>query len=375
MRFPIRSLATLIVLAAACGGGVDGVRTADPPVVELPLPQLPATLAGYSDARVPLPQHFLISTAGTVVGIDNTPASNPVTDAGATLGRVLFYDVRLSANNTVSCASCHQQRFGFSDTARVSRGFQGGHTARHAMGLANARFYQGGRFFWDERAASLEAQVLAPIQDRTEMGMELGALGAKLQATSYYPALFQAAFGTPEVTSDRTARALAQFVRSMVSSDSRFDSAFAGGTTLVPSRLSAAEQQGLQLFSAAGCVRCHRTNAVITDRTRNNGLDAVLTDTGAGNGLFKAPSLRNVAVRAPYMHDGRFRTLDEVVEFYDSGVRYNPSLDLRLQAGPGAAARLGLSAAERGAIVAYLRSLTDSAFLTAPRFADPFVHR
>src|SRR5206468_12444857 len=119
-----------------------------------------------------------------------------------TLGRVLFYDRRLSANNQESCSSCHQQAFAFGDTARLSRGFKGGFTRRHAMGLANARFYQRGRFFWDERAATLEAQVLMPIQDTTEMGMTLPTLVTKLGSTRYYPALFQSAFGSPQVTRD-----------------------------------------------------------------------------------------------------------------------------------------------------------------------------
>ena len=164
--------------------------------------------------------------------LDNTPDSNPVTDAGATLGRVLFYDPRLSANDRVACASCHIQAFGFSDTARLSLGFAGGRTRRHSMGLANARLYRSGRFFWDERAASLEAQVVMPIEDATEMGMPLGALATKLAATPYYPPLFRAAFGTPEVTGDRVARALAQFVRALVSSESRFVRAGPAGAGL-----------------------------------------------------------------------------------------------------------------------------------------------
>ena len=128
------------------------------------------------------------------IGADNTPASNRTTNAGATLGRVLFYDRRLSVNDRVSCSSCHQQQFAFSDTAKLSRGFAGGFTGRHSMGLANARFYANARFFWDERAASLEAQVLQPIQDATEMGMTLPNVLTKLSATTYYPALFAAAF-------------------------------------------------------------------------------------------------------------------------------------------------------------------------------------
>jgi cytochrome c peroxidase len=242
------------------------------------------------------------------------------------------------------------------------------------MSLANARFYRSGRFFWDERAATLEAQVLAPVQDATEMGLTLEQLVTKLRAASYYPALFQEAFGTPEITSDRVARALAQFVRSLVSGGSTFDRAFAAdGPPNFAAVFTAQELQGQQLFNGqAGCARCHATNAHASDGVHNTGLDAVLTDAGAGQGRFKAPSLRNVAVRAPYMHDGRFRTLEEVVAFYDGGVRENPFLDPRLRGPNGRPQRLGLSPAQQAAIVAYLRTLTDTAFLADPRFADPF---
>jgi cytochrome c peroxidase len=346
----------------------------------LPSPALPPTSFGYSDASSPLPLHFRGPSPGpggpaaSVIATDNTPATNPTTDAGATLGRILFYDTRLSANDAQSCATCHQQAFGFSDTARFSRGFTGGRTTRHAPGLSNARFYQRGAFFWDERAASLEAQVLMPIQNPVEMGMTLENLVLKVGATTYYPELFRAAFGTPEVSSDRISRALAQFVRSMVSAQSRFDSAFVGG----PSGpnfgvLTPQEQQGQQLFvGPAGCAACHATAAVVSDNIHNNGLDAVPTDTGAGHGRFKAPSLRNVAVRAPYMHDGRFQTLRDVVDFYDHEVQSSQDLDVRLRGPNGVPRRLGLAPAQRDALVAYLRALTDSAFLTAPKLSDPF---
>jgi cytochrome c peroxidase len=300
---------------------------------------------------------------GFARALDNTPDANPVTDAGATLGRVLFYDTRLSANGRVACASCHVQAFGFSDTARFSQGFAGGRTRRHSMALANARLYRSGRFFWDERAATLEAQVLAPIQDPVEMGMPLDRLERTLRETPYYAPLFRAAFGTPEVTSERVARALAQFVRALVSADSRFDRG----------ALTAQEREGLRLFTgAARCAQCHLPNALAADAARNTGLDAAVTDSGAGRGRFKAPSLRNVAVRAPYMHDGRFATLEQVVEHYDGGVRANPNLDPRLRGRDGAPRALGLDGAQKAALVAYLRALTDSAFLTNRWFADPF---
>jgi cytochrome c peroxidase len=265
------------------------------------------------------------------------------------------------------------QAFSFSDTARLSRGFAGGLTGRHSMGLANARWYQPGRFFWDERATSLEDQVLRPIQDGTEMGLTLDQLVTKVQLTPYYAALFSSAFGTADVTSDRIARALAQFVRSMVSTNSRFDGAFGNGGGPNFAVLTAQEQLGQTLFTGrAGCARCHGTSAHVTDQARNTGLDASIIDVGAGDGRFKAPSLRNVAVRPPYMHDGRFRSLEEVVDFYNNGVQNNPSLDGRLRNGNGVPLRLNLSTDEKAALVAFLRTFTDSTFLTNPKFASPF---
>ncbi|MCB0155315.1 MAG: cytochrome-c peroxidase, partial [Anaerolineae bacterium] len=156
----------------------------------LPTPILPTTAYNYTN--IALPDYF---NSPQLLAADNTPGNNPLTNAGATLGRVLFYDKRLSANNTVACASCHHQANGFSDTNRLSLGFAGGLTGRNSMGLANARYYQNGAFFWDERAASLEIQTLRPIQDSVEMGLTLDELVAKVAAESYYPPLFEQAFG------------------------------------------------------------------------------------------------------------------------------------------------------------------------------------
>jgi cytochrome c peroxidase len=328
-------------------------------------PALPATPFAYAG---PLPPHFASAEAA-----DNTPADNPVTDAGAALGRVLFYDPRLSANDGLSCAGCHLQSLGFSDFPVRSVGFAGGFTRRHSPGLANGRFYQPGMFFWDQRAASAEDQALQPIQDASEMGLALGDLTAKLEATPYYPALFAAAFGTREITSDRVARALAQFVRSLVSTGSRYDQAFAGGTTPdFATVFTPQEVEGEALFRSTGCAACHTTAAQVSDTVHNIGLDAVPSDTGAGRAAFKAPSLRNVALRPRFMHDGRFTTLEEVVDFFDAGVQANPDLDPRLKASDGTPRRLGLTPSQKAALVAFLGTLTDSAFVTAPRFSSPF---
>lgn len=342
----------------------------------LTTPNLPTVSFVYSDVQRPLPPQYLNPGPGGLPAstLSNTPLTNLVTNAGATLGRVLFHDPRLSANDRVSCASCHRQEFGFSDTAQFSTGFRGEKTTRHSMALANSRFYPSGRFFWDERAPTLEAQTLNPIPNPIEMGLPLADLAPKLRVTSYYPPLFQAAFGSPEVTNERVSLALAQYIRSIISYGSRFDSAFApGGVGPNLTQLSADEQQGFALFNgAARCNTCHVSNAQVSTITHNTGLDATITDIGAGNGKFKAPSLRNVAVRGRFMHDGRFTSLEQVVAFYDSGVQANPGLDGIMRGPGGTPQRLNLTAAQRNAIVAYLRSLTDGALMTDPRFSNPF---
>lgn len=336
-------------------------------------PTLPAVAFAYADADIALPTHYTRAGGGTISGADNTPATNPTTNAGATLGRVLFYDKRLSFNDTVSCASCHQQSKGFSDSARLSVGFKGGTTSRHAMGLTNARYYNRGRFFWDERAATLEDQVVTPIQDATEMGMNLTDLEAKLAATDFYPALFRDAFGTTQVTQQRIARALAQFVRSMSSYRSKYDSAFVNGTPNFAATFTAQEERGRQIFTGVGrCDVCHLTDAHISPNVFNNGLDATVTDVGAGGGRFKSPSLRNVAVRAPYMHDGRFATLRDVVEHYDHGVQASANLAPALIDGTGAPRRLNLSEADKLALLAFMGTLTDTALMQDAKFSNPF---
>jgi cytochrome c peroxidase len=326
----------------------------------------------------PLPVQYVRRTVTSRSGVtnqvgpqDNTPATNPITDAGATLGRVLFYDVRLSANNRVSCGSCHIQQYGFSDTARFSVGLNGERTRRHSMALANARFYANGRYFWDERAATLEEQVLMPIQDKVEMGMSLDVLIPKLKATRFYPPLFTAAFGSADVTTERVAFALAQFVRSMVSTGSFLDPRAPGSGQRVAVGGVRPDVSGATLFSSQ-CATCHLSSAHELDAPHNTGLDSIITDPGAGEGRFKAPSLRNIAVRPPYMHDGRFRTLEEVVEFYDTGIRSNPSLDKMLRNADGSVSRMNLTAQQRASLVNYLKLFTDSTLLTAPKFSNPF---
>ena len=332
------------------------------------VPTLPST--PYEYANVALPAHF---NDAAIVSADNTPITNPITNEGAALGRVLFYDPLLSANDTISCSSCHRQEFGFSDPAPVSTGFAGGTTDRNSMGLANGRYYQNGKFFWDERAATMEAQALMPIEDPIEMGMTLAALEVKLAATSYYPNLFEDAFGDSAITSQRISFALAQFQRSMISYQSKFDA----GVLQNFANLTPQENQGRNLFMSnrTRCAQCHETTIQIADRPHNNGLEATTVDAGVADGRFKVPSLRNIEVTAPYMRDGRFFTLEQVVEHYNSGVQAHPQLAPQLRApggGPVQPRRLNLNQQEKDALVAFLKTLTDHTFLNDVRFSDPF---
>jgi cytochrome c peroxidase len=367
-----------VVGSAACGDADSPVEVTPPDVVDLSA-VLDIDLASPDDYASPdLPGHY----AGLSV---NTPAGDPVTDEGATLGRVLFYDPQLSLNGTVSCASCHTPDTGFTDPERFSEGFEGGRTPAHSMRLGNAVYFEGADMFWDRRAASLEDQVLQPVQDGVEMGFDasvggLDSLTARLENTAHYPVLFEWAFGTPDVTADRMRSALAQFVRSMVSADSRFDRAlvaagYAGGP--VPGVLpgfSAEENAGLRLFleppdrGGAGCAGCHRPPTMALDAgSGSNGLDAGETV------VFKSPSLANVAVVGGYMHDGRFDTLEEVVRHYSDGVQDGPALDRRLRGPGGLPLRLNLSEDEQAALVAFLGTLTDETFLSDERFSNPFL--
>jgi cytochrome c peroxidase len=209
-----------------------------------------------------------------------------------------------------------------------------------------------------------------PIQDPVEMGMDLATLTTRLSQTNFYPELFSAAFGTPDVTSDRISKALAQFVRSMVSYQSKYDSIFDNNGMPDLGQLTNSELRGFQLFhsSSGSCAQCHTTTAQVSDDIHNIGLDLVDTDPGAGDGKFKSPSLRNSEVRGRFMHDGRFQTLEEVVEFYNSGIQPNANLDPVLVGFMG-----NFSPADSAGLVDFLKTLTDWNFLTDPKFADPFV--
>lgn len=332
---------------------------------------LPATPFNY--ANIVLPNSFLNNA---VQNEDNTPNNNPITDHGATLGRVLFYDTNLSKNNTISCASCHIQENGFSDSNRFSTGFEGGLTGRNSMGLANARFYQNGRFFWDERAESLEEQTLMPVQDLVEMGLTLAELEDKLSQEEHYISLFTNAFGDATISSERVALALSQFIRSMVSYESKFDEGLAQVNNIENNfpNFTASENRGKALFisNRTRCFACHNTTVFVGDAPRNIGLDPTIIDEGAGGGRFKVPSLRNIELTAPYMHDGRFESLSQVIEHYNSGVQNNPNLDNRLRQGNDVR-RLNLTDEEKQSLVDFLLTLTDNNFITDEKYGDPFI--
>jgi len=345
--------------------------------------RLPSNRFNYAAPALP-PIFF----QAPIVNQDNMPTTNPTSDPGATLGRVLFYDKRLSTNQTVSCASCHQARYGYSDPRKFSVGFNGGRTGRNAMGLTQARYYQRGHFFWDERANTLEDQVLQPIQNAVEMGMTLPALEARLNAEPFYTNLFNQAFGSPVVTSERISRSLAQFVRSLLSWRSKYDQGRPVGFT----NLTFQENLGRQIFfgqvGTATCAACHGSDNFVPPNIFNNGLEFPYVDLGVGGitgrtqeqGVFKVPSLRNIELTAPYMHDGRFATLEEVVEFYNSGVVANPNLPPQLRvptppgAPPGPPRRLNLTIEQKAALVAFLKTLTDTTVINDPKFSDPFYY-
>jgi cytochrome c peroxidase len=355
--------------------------TVDPVAAVLNLPATP-----YNYANPTMPGYL---NAPPIQAQINTPGNNPITDNGATLGRVLFYDKNLSVNNTIACASCHKQANAFSDEEIKSKGFNGGLTGRHSMSLINAKYYPNGRFFWDQRAATLEEQVLMPVQDLVEMGMTLQFLETKLKGLAYYPSLFTKAFGDATITSDRISKALAQFVRSIVSYQSKYDagrSTFPNAPAPPPNapfpNFTAQENRGKELFllPQTACAACHGSETFTAPLEKNNGLDLTTIDRGFGavanntalDATFKVGSLRNVELNAPYMHDGRFATLEQVIEHYSSGVRNHPNLSPQLRL-PNGQPRLGnFTPQDKAALVAFLKTLTDVSVSTDVKFSNPF---
>lgn len=313
------------------------------------------------------------------------PTDNPLTEEGVMLGRMLFYDPVMSSDSTLSCSSCHRQSKGFTDGQRFSTGFQGQIGTRSAMSLSNLMWQP--RFFWDGRAKTLREQVLFPIQAHNEMNMNLFDLVNRLKASKRYKPRFEEVFGTADITPVHVSKALEQFLVTLVSFNSPIDQLHQRKDTL--NVISAAALRGLNLFmtptelGGADCFHCH-SNIPFFGRTdlegsmANNGLDLTFADKGFGNvtgletdnGRFKIPSLRNVEFTAPYMHDGRFASLEEVLDFYGDNIQLNsPNLDINIKVHNK---QLGLSDQQKSDIIEFLRALSDEEFRTDKRYASPF---
>tara|TARA_B100000508_G_scaffold55003_2_gene42619 strand:- start:21665 stop:23053 length:1389 start_codon:yes stop_codon:yes gene_type:complete len=338
------------------------------------------------------PFNYESQTIAPYISKDNT-GSNEISDLVATLGRVLFYDKNLSLNNTKACASCHLQEFAFGDTALVSEGFDGGVTGRHSMRLINARFSTEDHFFWDERADSLEMQATMPIQDHIEMGFsgsngqpDFDSLITKMYTLDYYNPLFEAAFGDTMIDEDRVQKALAQFVRSIQSFDSKFDEGRSQTVDeIVPfPNYTASENNGKDLFlripqnGGAGCAGCHRPPEFDIDpNTLNNGIVGIV---GNANDIdttnTKSPTLRDIVnpngdLNGPLMHNGSVTTLAALMAHYNNVVQVagNTTLDPRLQ-GPGG--DLQLTPTEQQDLINFLKTLTGSDVYTNEKWSDPF---
>ena len=303
----------------------------------------------------------------------NIPYDNLLTVEGVALGRALFYEKALSGDGTLACASCHVQAFAFSDPLARSRGMSGAIGQRNAPAIQNLAWDHF--FFWDARALSLELQAFEPVRGHAEMNNSWMEACEKLRTMPRYPSLFKAAFGDERIDSMRIAFALAQFERTVISMNSKYDA-------VVHERkisFDPSEQRGRGLFfTRAHCVDCHQPPLFNGHDVVNIGLDSVPIDPGLGGrthlpwhmGRFKTPSLRNCEVTAPYMHDGRFTTLEQVVDFYADDVRTSvPTLDPHMQ--PWVKGEVRLSKQDRTDLVAFLRTLTDTLFLGDPRFAAP----
>lgn len=351
------------------------------PAAEPGAPTLPDPPYSYRDEALALPYVFRDNFD------DTTPPDDRTTDEGATLGRVLFYDKRLSITNEVSCGTCHHQDRNFAAPVRFSSGALGVPQRRQAMTLANVRYNSQRAWFSDMRVRTLEDQVLQPIRDPEELGGTVELAVSKIEATSFYPPLFEAAYGSPVITEQRVARALAQFLRSLVSYRSRYDLALNPMENVEwhpEAVFDAQEMRGFELVLSgqARCAACHDLRVSHNIWQANNGLDVVPSDPGATDpamsrgflGVFRPASLRNIEVSGPYMHDGRFATLRDVINHYDHAIQDSLHLDGLLFSLEGGPMRLNLSEEDKDALEAFLRSMTDNEFLTDPKFANPFVN-
>lgn len=300
--------------------------------------------------------------------------NNPLTDAGVELGKKLFYEGRLSSNNAIACAFCHEQAFAFTHHGHnLSHGVNGGIGFRNAQPIQNMAYQTS--FMWNGSATHLDLQPIIPITSEVEMGETLSNVVQKLSSDSYYQEQFARAFDDGEVSSENILKALSQFMLVMVSSNSKYDKYVRNEENTT---LTLIEQDGLNTFEAK-CASCHATDLFTDQSFRNNGLsiNPQLNDLGRyeiGNNpddlyKFKVPSLRNVEVTYPYMHDGRFATLEAVLNFYDSGLTDNGNVDASLLKADGSYG-IDLSDYEKESIIAFLKTLTDYEFLEDERFAE-----
>ncbi len=306
------------------------------------------------------------------------PASNPQTEEGVALGRKLFFDPVLSGNGTQACADCHRPQNAFSDPRQFSLGIDGIEGFRNSMPLQNLAWNFQEKFNWNGSATTLEEQIFEPVTNPIEMNNTWPNVVASLQNHNEYPTLFNDAFGSSTIDSVLVTKAIAQFVRTLTSADSRFDRHLLGETILTPQELN-----GFNVFmdeDRGDCFHCHGNsfNPLWTDNTfHNNGLDESFTDLGLGsvtgdprdNGKFKAPSLRNLAFTAPYMHDGSFETLEEVINHYSEGLVFSETIDPLMKA--VAQGGVQLSEEDKADLKAFLLSLSDPEFINNPDFQDP----
>ena len=317
------------------------------------------------------------------LSIPELPLDNLLTNEGVKLGRMLFYEQRLSGDNSMSCSSCHNQVNAFSDTAKFSTGIHGDLGHRQAMSVVNMRWNTNG-YFWDGRADKLREQSLMPIQDAIEMDETLDNVLEKLSQDTLYTHQFLRAFGTSEPTSHLVSLALEQFMNTIVSYRSKYDQ-FLNGST----QLTEQEDRGRDLFfgeynpffpddSGADCGHCHSGKTFDSPTYMNNGTDSLNSDIGrygvtadsADIGLMKTPTLRNIALTPPYMHDGVFQTLEEVVQHYNTGLQSSATLDQALQMTMGTG--LMLNEQDVSDLVSFLHTLTDQELIQDERFSSPF---
>jgi cytochrome c peroxidase len=339
------------------------------------------SLGAFTGRRgpVPYPLHYPAYFGNRI----NITDDNPLTVEGVALGRMLFYERRLSAGGNISCASCHRQALAFTDGRAFSPGFDGTPTRRNSMTLANLLWVR--HFFWDGRAASLEQQALTPLTDPHEMGLPLDSSVSRLGAAGIYGPLFAAAFGSADITPSRIIMALTQFERTLISDNAPYDRYIRGEY-----QPTASERRGIDLFfnnmslsggtRGAGCGNCHGGPKTFNEMYHNNGLDRVPRDSGRADvtgmsfdlGRFRVVTLRNIALTAPYMHDGRFKTLQEVIDHYSEHIEPSATLSPSLRDTANRPENLRLTSVEKADLLAFLRMLTDSSFIADPRFFDPF---